>query len=166
MVDSSDNFEIELVRDTDNVSRSCNTPPGIDPESNFVFSSEHGKVESVYWSKYAETIESVHERGCRNLASRNVRRAQSELPPAEYIGAITSPVELITRIKTGRGFGASVKHCPEGDDRAHAHICVLEPTDVGQGKFNKNDRREFISLLCNTAFGPIDVHSCVCIKSV
>lgn len=149
-------FEVEQIPSDDSVSRGCFNSPGIDQGSNFLFPSAN-PAESVYWRKYANTIESVHERGCK-LA--NDRSTKKDLV-VEYSGSITALVESIRDIKTERGYSVMVDHLPENCDRSHAHLCVLDPN--GSRKFKKfppNDRIELVAMLCNKSFGSLEKHNC------
>lgn len=164
MNDQSEDYEIEPIPDEDSVSRGCYLPTGIDPESIFSFQSDKTtgeKAESVYWRKYAETIESVHARGCERVDITKKPRVDRGHAPLEYLGAITALVGKIRHIKTDRGFGVTVIHVPEDGDRAHAHICVLEHTGADKMRFKANDRRELVHLLYNT-FGELEKHRCGC----
>ena len=163
MVDYAEVCEVELIPDEDSVSRGCDLPPGMDPESVFPFSSDPTtgeKEESVYWRKYADTIESVHARGCQRIELTNKRRVLNGQVPRVYIGAITASVGAIRHIKTQRGFSLMVNHLPEDGERAHTHICVLEPSDAGKVRLKANDRRELVHKLCSEAFGDIEKHNC------
>lgn len=164
MVDQAEIYEIEPIPVEDSVSRGCefpfSLPSGVDIESFFLFPSDKitGKrEESVYWRKYADTIDSVHERECLRVSIANGRRALKEQAPHEYIGARTASVWAILDIKSQRGFGFAVNHLPVDGTRAHTHICILEP--AGANKTKPADRMELIHMLC-AVFGGIEKHSC------
>ena len=165
MIDQAEVYEIEPIPDEDSISRGCYLPNGIDPESIFPFPSNKitgERAESVYWRKYARTIESVHERGCKRADIINERHSKKEQVFLEYIGAITALVGTIRHIKTERGFSVAVNHLPEDGDRAHTHICVSEPTGADRVKFKSNDRRELVHMLCSNSFGTLEKHSYSC----
>lgn len=165
MVDPVVDHNVEPIPNEDSVSRGCYHPTGMAPESIFQFRSDSNtgeRAESVYWRKYAATIESIHALGCNRVVLYRERRAQKMQEPLdlEYVGAITATVGAIRDIKTGRGFSLEVNHLPENGVRSHTHICVLEPSDGGQVRLKPNDRLELAHMLCTNAFGVIDSHSC------
>lgn len=162
MVNQAEDYEIEPIPNEDSVSRGCNLPPGIAPESLFPFSSSSEWTESVYWRKYAQTTESVHERGCKRAEISNERRAQKGQLLLKYIGAKTAGVGAIRHLKTDRGFSITVEHFPENCDRAHAHLCIVHATCENQvkSKPKPNDRLVLVNMLSNICFGALENHNC------
>ena len=156
MTNQIDEYEVEKISSDDNVSRGCYIPPGIDPESNFPFPSAH-PAESVYWRKYANIIESVHERGCKLARERSTKKDLV----VEYVGAITASVKSIRDIKTERGYCVEVDHLPENGDSSHAHLCIVNPNGLRKfKKFPPNDRIELVAMLCKNSFGDLEKHNC------
>lgn len=153
---------IEPIPDSDQISRGCSVPPGVDAESVFVFKSDSSgaRVESVIWRKYAPTLMEVHERGCARTKSASEKRAADGKDPKIYMGSMTSLVRPIRLIRTGRGFGFAVVHLPENGDNSHAHICMEAVTASSMNDLKKNDRRELIHLLFKE-FGKLEPHSCL-----
>jgi hypothetical protein len=164
-VEGSDAYEIEPIPKSDKVSRGCEfpniTPPsGVDLDSFFVFGSRD-KVESVYWRKYADSIESVHLYECERVRGSNERRSSKvNYVCRAYTGARTALVECIQDIKTDRGFVFSVNHFPENSVRAHAHICMPEFHEDKKTKIKANDKIVLINSLCKV-FGELEEHRCV-----
>lgn len=140
-------------------------PPGIEPGSVFPFHTSGDtceRAESVYWRKYAITIESVHERGCVRAQLKNEKLLrESKEQNVEYRGARTASVGAVRGIRTGRGFGIAVEHHPEASDRSHTHLCIIGPSGEREiKKLKANDRVELVHFLCEQCFGALEEHSC------
>lgn len=146
--------QIEAIGDTESVSRAYFALPGeLAPESHFQFiydKDRDERAESVYWRRYAPSINDVHERGC-SLQAKWIGTGSKQI----YEGARTAVVERIRSIRSERGHRFEVIHYPQDSDRAHAHVAIVRASGKVQG-LNKNDKLELVRLIavCFTNFEP------------
>lgn len=153
----------EHIPDEDKVSRAYfATPPGIDPESGFVFPYDkkiEDCAESVYWRKYAINPQDVHDRACKIEKIKNTRLASASRSLLQYTGFRTADVRAVRGVRSGRGHQFDVVHWPENGDLAHAHICIKPAGSLPLKKLKTNDVQELVHLL-HSLFVDFTSHRC------
>ena len=145
---------VEEIPDDDRVSRHLYRPSMGSATSDlrwdnvFMFEASYGRRESLVWSRYAATLTAVHFLGCEK---QRADRAKDK--PTTYLGALSSSVGAIRRLKSKNGARFEIVHAP--NEGMH-HV---EMTFAAAPAPNKNDRSE-LKVLLREVFGGADEHVC------
>ena len=144
--------EVEHIPDSDAIHRLVDFPrmfsgDAVNLDIVFEFSSST-KRESLVWSKYAQTPESVHAIGRVRVSQKKAAR-----PDYSYAGFISSNAGVIRSIKIRSGHGFVVEHVPHNDQgRHHVEIGFLAANGLTPTKSERNElkimlRRAFSTLV-------------------
>lgn len=155
----SSGVAIEAIPDEDKVSRAIFDAPDNVISDLFVFtydSVRDERAESVYWRRYAPTIEDVHTRGCR--LETKFRSAGRATALRTYIGARSAHVAALRSVRSQRGHELAVVHVPQDGDLAHAHIAI-SPNGCRVKKIKQNDKVELAELALR-CFGDLERYRC------
>lgn len=152
MDDDNQPIEVEVIPDTDQVSRhierpfSYNDVAGIIWQSAFAFP---GGVESICWHKYAPPPDQIHLLG----KQREEKKRQTK-PDMKYVGFISSrDVGEIRSHLTKNGHGFTVTHEP-GDGQGKHHGEVKYKLADGATSLSKGEKAD-LRVAIQGYFGPL-----------